>query len=405
MRVRVVVGAGVMGAWTARWLRRARATRSRSSTGTARGTRSAPRATPRGSPGAATARTGTTRSGSAGRSEQWRELERESRSSSCSCRPAWSGSPTSARRSRRTRCVSLTELGHPGRALVARRLRGRACPSCAPTGCPWALFEPEGGALHARAAVAATIAAFRPRAARWSSAASQPPDGPAGGALGSASSSTTGATLAADAFVFACGPWLPDAVPASPRRADRDPSPGRDAVRRARRAMRASAPDPLPVWIDFEGSFYGFPSFDGGRDQGLPGLARPDRAAGRLGAGRRRGDDRGVADGPPASRSRPSPSQPVVKTLDLLLRGHAGRPLRHRPPPGARRTPGSRAAAPAMRSSTGRSSASTSRRSSPATPPPRRRSRRPTTGSRSGPATPARASGPAAGTRLEAATA
>jgi len=91
-----------------------------------------------------------------------------------------------------------------------------------------------------------------------------------------------GRRLAADAFVFACGPWLPDLFPALlgdlivPHRQD---------------VMQFAVPagdgrygaDAMPVWIDFGGSFYGFPSFDGVGLKACPDwlgpIERPDASA------------------------------------------------------------------------------------------------------------------------------
>jgi glycine/D-amino acid oxidase-like deaminating enzyme len=93
---------------------------------------------------------------------------------------------------------------------------------------------------------------------------------------------TDGRALEADAFVFACGPWLPDLFPALlgdlivPHRQDvmQFAVPAGDS---------RYAPGAMPVWIDFEGSFYGFPSFDGVGLKACPDwlgpVERPDDSA------------------------------------------------------------------------------------------------------------------------------
>ena len=152
----------------------------------------------------------------------------------------------------------------------------------------------------------------------------------------------------------------------------------------------------MPAWIDFEGSFYGFPSFDGLSHQGLPGLARADRAAAttrRASAPTRRSPQRArVPSAAPAGPRRPARGP----DLDVLLRGHAGRPFRHRPPPGARRRLDRRRrdrprlqARPGDRRVPRGARHRRRRRRSPS-------SRRRTIDSRSASATRARASGPAA---------
>jgi glycine/D-amino acid oxidase-like deaminating enzyme len=146
-----------------------------------------------------------------------------------------------------------------------------------PEGVPWALFEPEGGAIFALPAVVAVLDRFRAEGGEILVGRVRAPTATAGG-LGRVTLDD-GATLAADTFVFACGPWLPDIFPdvlgelIVPHRQDvmhfAVPS-GDDRY----------APDKLPVWIDFEGSFYGFPAFDGLAAKACPDwlgpIERPD---------------------------------------------------------------------------------------------------------------------------------
>jgi glycine/D-amino acid oxidase-like deaminating enzyme len=129
-----------------------------------------------------------------------------------------------------------------------------------PDGVPWALFEPEGGALRARTGVAATIDAFRAEGGEVVTGRVAAP--PAGRGAIDHVVLDGGRTLEADAFVFACGPWLPTLFPELL---------GELIVTHRQDVMQFAVPDgdgrfgpeALPVWIDFEGSFYGFPSLDG----------------------------------------------------------------------------------------------------------------------------------------------
>jgi sarcosine oxidase len=151
---------------------------------------------------------------------------------------------------------------------------------------PWALFEPEAGALLARAAVSATIDRFAAEGGEVLVARVMPVepggsgDGKGGngtaagaeGAGGAGGAGTLGGVtledghrLEADAFVFTAGPWLPDLFPATigplitPHRQDvMQFAIPRDGL--------GYGPEDMPVWIDFSGSFYGFPSLNG---QGL----------------------------------------------------------------------------------------------------------------------------------------
>jgi sarcosine oxidase len=159
---------------------------------------------------------------------------------------------------------TLTDLGIPVERWSTEELAKRV-PVVNPDGIPWALFEPEAGALMARAGVTAAIEAFESAGGEAITGRVLPPEAPnaawPGGELGRVEVEG-GPTIEADAFVFAAGPWLPDLFPLTiggmiePHRQD---------------VMYFQAPpgdtrylaDSMPAWIDFEGSFYGFPSFDG----------------------------------------------------------------------------------------------------------------------------------------------
>ena len=154
----------------------------------------------------------------------------------------------------------LTDLGIPverwSQDAFVRRV-----PQLAADGVPWALFEPEGGALFARTAVVATIEQFRAEGGEVVVDRVAAPIDEARDELRAILLEGRG-RLAADAFVFACGPWLPDLFPVgigdliNPHR--------QDVTHFAipRDGLDYSSPA-MPVWIDFAGSFYGFPSLNG----------------------------------------------------------------------------------------------------------------------------------------------
>jgi sarcosine oxidase len=143
------------------------------------------------------------------------------------------------------------------------------------------LFEPEAGTLFARAAVVATIERLEAEGGRVIVGRIPGSIDESGDELGRIRLED-GQAIEADAFVFACGAWLPELFPAAlgelivPHRQDvlHFGVPDGDA---------RFGPRSLPVWIDFEGSFYGFPSFDGVGAKACPDwlgpIERPDESA------------------------------------------------------------------------------------------------------------------------------
>ena len=124
----------------------------------------------------------------------------------------------------------------------------------------FAAFEPEAGVLMARAGVSAVVRSFTGGGGRFELADVRP--GRVEGRRLLEVVAADGARHAAGTFVFAAGPWLPrlfpdllgslltvtkqDVVFLGPRGGD-----GRfDA-------------DRLPCWVDYDGGFYGIPSVDG----------------------------------------------------------------------------------------------------------------------------------------------
>ena len=278
----VVVGAGVMGAWTARWLRRgghAVTLVDRHGPGNRLGSSGDESRITRSSHGPDRFYPLWQRQALA----QWRELERQAWAQLFSpTGVVWlasEGQPFEAES-----LVSLTALGIPVERWSQDELAARV-PVMSPAGVPWALFEPEAGALFALPAVSATIGAFEAEGGEVIVGRVEPPSIPAGESVGGSLDRVRlddGRTLEADAFVFACGAWLPDLFPAllgamiEPHR--------QDVIQFAVPAGDARyAPGSMPVWIDFERSFYGFPSFDGVGLKACPDwlgpVERPDESA------------------------------------------------------------------------------------------------------------------------------
>ena len=258
----VVVGAGVMGAWTALWLRR-----------NGHNVTLVDRHGPGNRVGSSGDESRITRSSHAADRhypvwqrralDHWRTLEREADAQLfVQAGVVWLAND--AQTFEGESLASLTALGIPVERWSPDELAKRL-PVLDPTGVPWALYEPEAGALMARKGVTATIERYESEGGAVITGRVLAPEGPDGargdGALGRVEIEG-GPTIEADAFVFAAGPWLPDLFPVTiggliePHRQDvmHFQVPAGD------RRYDAGA---MPAWIDFEGSFYGFPSFDG----------------------------------------------------------------------------------------------------------------------------------------------
>jgi monomeric sarcosine oxidase len=112
-------------------------------------------------------------------------------------------------------------------------------------GVTWGVLEPESGLLMARSSVLALVAELVNKGVEYRAAAVAAPN--ANGKLAQINTST-GDSVTAGTFIFACGPWLPKVFPQLLR--DRifptrqevfflGPSPGSDAFR----------PPLMPVWL------------------------------------------------------------------------------------------------------------------------------------------------------------
>jgi monomeric sarcosine oxidase len=121
-----------------------------------------------------------------------------------------------------------------------------------------AIFEPESGVLMARRAVQALVAEALRKGVDYRVATIEPPAGE--GRL-EAVRTTSGESLPAGAFVFACGPWLHKVTPRA--------SGGRIFPTRQqvfffgvpKGDARFVAPA-MPTWIDFGQGFYGMPDLE-----------------------------------------------------------------------------------------------------------------------------------------------
>jgi glycine/D-amino acid oxidase-like deaminating enzyme len=127
----------------------------------------------------------------------------------------------------------------------------------------WALFEPEGGALLARRGTLAVTRAFGEDGGRVHIGVVQSPDQTDGDhgrlvrlRLGD------GSSLEADAFIFACGPWLKRLLP----------DVAGSLLTVTRQEVIYFAPPPgdgrfdatrLPTWVDYDRAFYGIGSVEG----------------------------------------------------------------------------------------------------------------------------------------------
>ena len=115
------------------------------------------------------------------------------------------GSDEYARRS-----IPLVEAGGLAVEALSREVAARRFPQIAFTDSHKIYHEPEAGYLHARKACRAVVHGLTERGGRYRQASASP--GPtAGGEMGGLQLRSPGIpseTLGADAYVFACGPWL-----------------------------------------------------------------------------------------------------------------------------------------------------------------------------------------------------
>jgi monomeric sarcosine oxidase len=165
-----------------------------------------------------------------------------------------------ARRDSATAAASLRTLAQVGIAherLDEQDLRTRY-PQIVVAPGVWAIWEPDSGVLMARRAVQAVVADAVRAGADYAIANVQPPSGTK---RLEAVSTAAGASIRADQFVFACGPWLGTVVPGALK--------GRIFPTRQQVFFfgvppgdTRFAPPTMPTWIDFAGNFYGMPDLE-----------------------------------------------------------------------------------------------------------------------------------------------
>jgi sarcosine oxidase len=154
--------------------------------------------------------------------------------------------------------ATLRRLGVRHERLSRRDLELRF-PQIAVGDHTWALLEPESGVLLARRAVSALVTEAVRRGVDYRPASVLPPEGR--GRL-EALRTTSGESIHAREFVFACGPWLPKLFP--------DLLAGRILPTRQEvfffgppaGDLRFTMPA-LPAWIDFGEEVYGIPDLEG----------------------------------------------------------------------------------------------------------------------------------------------
>ena len=162
--------------------------------------------------------------------------------------------------------VTLRRLAVPVERLTLDEVT-RRWPGISGEGLVFALFEPEGGALMTRRGVQAAARRLVEEGGRFELAQIRPDFRPdvgdgsaAGGRLGSVASAD-GRRWEADAFVFACGPWLaslfPETMSGLLNVTKQDiifygPAAGDGRYREGG----------CPTWCEFDGPLYGIPGID-----------------------------------------------------------------------------------------------------------------------------------------------
>jgi sarcosine oxidase len=123
----------------------------------------------------------------------------------------------------------------------------------------FATFEPEGGILMARQACQAVTGAFQKCGGIYAIAAVRPSAHDKGRLLSVADS--FGRTWAAETFVFACGPWLPSLFPSELTGFIRVTK--QDVIFiGAPEGDKSFSAERLPGWVDQDAYYYGVPSVD-----------------------------------------------------------------------------------------------------------------------------------------------
>ena len=178
--------------------------------------------------------------------------------------------------------ATLERLGIPAERWTGTDLT-RRWPHMHTDDVAWTLFEPEGGVLMARRGVATTARAFVEAGGEVLIGLATRPDA-ADGEL-SHVRLADGFALAADAVVFAAGPWLPKLL---------GPTPGLEIEVPQQEIIYVATPpgdarfdaDRHPTWVDYDASYYGIPSIEGRGFKVAPDwpgpIVDPDRQERRL---------------------------------------------------------------------------------------------------------------------------
>jgi sarcosine oxidase len=154
---------------------------------------------------------------------------------------------------------TLRDLGIPVERLSPAETKAR-WPQIATDDLAFVLFEPEAGLLMARRGVAAVARQFEAEGGRFELAWAGP--GKRRGRRLTDVSTPDGTRHGADQFVFAAGPWLPRLFP----------DVAGELIRVTKQDVVFVGPpagdgrfaaDRLPCWVDYAAAFYGLPSVDG----------------------------------------------------------------------------------------------------------------------------------------------
>ena len=258
-------------------------------------------------------------------------LRRRGRRAAASWRPASCGSPiarTASRRRRWPRCAKWT-CRRSGSRSTRRRGAGRRSRSTT--------WRSRSSSPRAACSWRAARSRRLPGASRSSAARSEVAEARPGRAEGSRLIDVElgdGRRVAAEQFVFACGPWLPTLFPEVA--GDLIAVTKQDVVFVGPRAgdTRFGAAS-LPCWIDYDASYYGVPAVDGRGFKIAPDrYGEPfDPIVGRPARRPRLDPPRSQLPGAPLPRPRrrADPRDP-----HLPVRDDPGHELRHRPPSGVR---------------------------------------------------------------------
>ena len=155
--------------------------------------------------------------------------------------------------------ATLEELSIPVERLGLEDLRDR-WPQVSGEELAFVVFEPEAGVLMARRGVGALAGAFGRAGGRFELALVRP--GRSKGRRLLDVAGADGVRIAAEAFVFACGPWLPGLFPEVLGHVIRVTKQDVFFVGPPSGDGRFAA-EWLPSWVDYDRSFYGVPSVDG----------------------------------------------------------------------------------------------------------------------------------------------